>query len=237
MANKNKLRENRYGTIINAKSKHEDKLCIQVINDLKLELENKFNCKIEWVKKIYLIDIIEKLSDMYKNVDFCELETEDSFMTPDGGVTFLVDKYNKYYPILIFEVKNQGTNDLRLKEGKKKQPKGNAVERLGKNVIGFRTFMLDEAIFPFVCFGDGCDFENGSSILDRVKTIAMFGKLNKDYTSNMGVNGIFNRGSYYFRDKKWTYEEMYKIVSDVAKRSIYYYYSKYGKENFDMKSK
>ena len=157
-------------------------------------------------------------------------------MTPDGGITFLVDKYNIYYPILIFEVKNQGTNDLRLQEGKTIQAKGNAVERLGKNVIGFRTYMLDEAIFPFVCFGDGCDFEKGSSILDRVKTIAMFGNLNKDYTSNIGVNGIFNRGSYYFRDEKWTYEEMYKIVSDVAERSVYYYFSKYGKENFEVKN-
>ena len=235
MADKNKLRENRYGTIINAKSKNEDKLCIQVISDLKSELENKFNCKIDWVKKIYLIDIIEKLSDIYKNVDFCELESEGSFMTPDGGITFIVDKYNRYFPILIFEVKNQGTNDLRLQEGKTKQAQGNAVERLGKNVIGFRTYMLDESIFPFVCFGDGCDFEKGSTILDRVKTIAMFGSLNKDYTSNIGSNGIFNRGSFYFRCEKWTYDEMYKIVSEVAERSIYYYYSKYGKGNFEVK--
>ena len=232
MANKDRLRENRYGTIINTKSKKEDKLCIQVINVLKAELESKFKCNIKWIKKIYLIDIIEKLSGIYKNVDFCELESEGSFMTPDGGITFIVDKYNRYFPILIFEVKNQGTNDIRLQEGKTKQAQGNAVERLGKNVIGFRTYMLDEAIFPFVCFGDGCDFKQGSTILDRVKTIAMFGSLNKDYTSNIGINGIFNRGSYYFRDAKWTYDEMFNIVSDVAERSIYYYFSKYGKNTF-----
>ena len=71
-------------------------------------------------------------------------------MTPDGGITFIVDKYNRYFPILIFEVKNQGTNDLRLQEGKTKQAQGNVVEKLGKNVIGFRTYMLDESIFPFV---------------------------------------------------------------------------------------
>jgi hypothetical protein len=49
------------------------------------------------------------------------------------------------------------------------------IERLGKNVIGFRTAMLKEDIMPFVCFGYGCDFEEQSSILDRVVTIAMFG--------------------------------------------------------------
>ena len=36
----------------------------------------------------------------------------------------------------------------------------NAIERLGKNVIGFRTALLNEAIFPFVCFGDGCDLKD-----------------------------------------------------------------------------
>ena len=79
------------------------------------------------------------------------------------------------YPILISEAKNQGTNDLRLQEGLTKQAKGNAIERLGKNVIGLRTALMRESIFPFVCFGYGCDFAPDSSILDRVTTIAMFG--------------------------------------------------------------
>jgi len=60
-------------------------------------------------------------------------------MRPDGGILYIVTKDEQKYPILITEMKNQGTNDLRLKEGKKKQAKGNAIERLGKNVIGFRT--------------------------------------------------------------------------------------------------
>lgn len=233
MAYKEILRLNRYNTIININSKKEDKLCLQVVDKLLCDLTNDFKLHIEWKKKMNLIDIVEKLSDLYHNVDFCELESENSNMSPDGGITFIVDKYNQFYPILIFEVKNQGTNDLRMKEGKTKQAQGNAVERLGKNVIGFRTYMLNEAIFPFVCFGDGCDFDKGSTILDRVKTIAMFGNLNRDYTSNIGINNIFNRGSYYFRKKKWTFDEMYKILYDVAEKSIYYYFSKYGKDSFN----
>lgn len=235
MAYKDRLRINRYNTVINENSKKEDKLCIKVVNKLINDLRIDFNCNFDWKKKMNLIDIIDKLSDIYHNVDFCELESESSHMSPDGGITFIVNKYNQYYPILIFEVKNQGTNDLRLKEGKTKQAQGNAVERLGKNVIGFRTYMLDEAIFPFVCFGDGCDFDNGSTILDRVKTIAMFGNLNKDYTANSGVNNIFNRGSYYFRKDKWSFNEMYNILYDVAEKSIFYYFSKYGKNNFILK--
>lgn len=36
--------------------------------------------------------------------------------------------------------------------------------------IGFRT----ESIFPFACFGDGCDFDEKSTIIDRVASIIIF---------------------------------------------------------------
>jgi type II restriction enzyme len=154
-------------------------------------------------------------------------------MRPDGGILYLDSKDGKEnFPILITEVKNQGTNDLRLSEGKPKQAKGNAIERLGKNVIGFRTALLHESIFPFVCFGDGCDFAQSSSILDRVITIAMFGSLNKTRVHNEGSNVNFNRGSFYFRSAKWTVAEMHKVMSEVAEKSVYYYFSKYGEEHF-----
>ena len=93
-------------------------------------------------------------------------------------------KKGELYPILITEVKNQGTNALRIKEGLKEQARGNAIERLGKNVIGLRTALSSESIFPFVCFGFGCDFSSLFSILDSVVTIAMFGMLNKTYFHN-----------------------------------------------------
>lgn len=120
---------------------------------------------------------------------------------------------------------------MRRREGLPKQSKGNAIERLGKNVIGLRSALLRESIFPFVCFGYGCDFEQGSSILDRVTTMAMFGKLNVTYLHNEEGNK-FNRGSFYFRDKKWTVDEMSRVMTDIAERSILYYISKYGKECF-----
>jgi type II restriction enzyme len=119
-----------------------------------------------------------------------------------------------------------------MAQGKPKQSKGNAIERLGKNVIGFRTVLMHESIFPFICFGDGCDFAPDSSILDRVITISMFGELNRIRVHNEGQKGIFNRGSFYFREEKWTTDEMFEIMKDVAERSVYYYYSKYGKINF-----
>jgi type II restriction enzyme len=153
-------------------------------------------------------------------------------MRPDGGVLYVVDKKGVNYPILIAEKKNQGTNDLRAQEGKGKQAKGNAIERLGKNVIGLRTALLTEAIFPFVCFGDGCDFNPESSILDRVVTIAMFGKLNVEYLHNIGPHGVFNRGTFYFREKEWTAYEMTQRSMSIAEKSVFYYFSKHGQVAF-----
>ena len=153
-------------------------------------------------------------------------------MRPDGGILSMLDNEGTARPILITEVKNQGTNDLRVAEGKPKQAKGNAIERLGKNVIGFRTAMMSEAIVPFVCFGYGCDFADDSSILDRVSTIAMFGTLNTVNVVNQGESGSFNRGSFFFREQKWSVDEMAEVMYEVASRSIYYYFASYGEATF-----
>lgn len=232
MAKSDQLRALHQKMQLNQKSKHEDEQIVDVVERVIIELKQEFGVRIVWRKRLYLVDIIRDLRSKYPSVPFADPEVSSSFMSPDGGITYLVDRSGKEYPILIGEVKNQGTNAARIEEGLPKQAKGNAVERLGKNVIGFRTYMLSEAIFPYVCFGDGCDFEKGSSILDRVLTIAMFGTLNEDHTSNDGPNGIFNRGSYYFKSDYWTIEELFDILYDVAKRSIYYYFSKYGEDRY-----
>mgnify|MGYP001997831718 CR=1 FL=1 len=53
-------------------------------------------------------------------------ESKDPFIKPDGGVLYArIDGY--MYPILVSEAKQQGTNDIRQEEGKKK----NAVPLLG----------------------------------------------------------------------------------------------------------
>ncbi len=232
MAKSDQLRAIHQKMQLNTKSKHEDEQIKDVVEGLIKELQRELHVQLVWEKRILLCDIVAELRQKYPNVPFADPEVDGSFMSPDGGITYLVDKQGNNYPILIGEVKNQGTNTARIQEGLPKQAKGNAVERLGKNVIGFRTYMLSESIFPYVCFGDGCDFEKGSSILDRVLTISMFGALNEDHTFNAGPNGMFNRGSYYFRSEHWTIEELYDILYDVAKRSIYYYFSKYGEECF-----
>ncbi|GMO64932.1 MAG: hypothetical protein Ta2A_12880 [Treponemataceae bacterium] len=231
MAHKDELRNQRTGTIINATSKKMEKDVMKALDKTVEYIVSKFSVILDHVSDLYLKDVIVELKERYRDVDF-SYQFDSSSMRPDGGVLSIVSKDKKKYPILIAEVKNQGTNDLRAKEGLQKQAKGNAIERLGKNVIGFRTALLHESIFPFVCFGDGCDFAPDSSILDRVITISMFGELNKIRVHNEGPNGIFNRGSFYFREEKWTIDEMAAVMKDVAEKAVYYYFSKYGEDNF-----
>lgn len=234
MAKKAQLRQIRTGTVINVTSKKQESEIIQALRRVVDHLEGKFHTTIslEHRKEWPLKDIVQELKYSYPGVEF-HYHFDRSSIRPDGGILFLKGEPDDLgsYPILIAEVKNQGTNVLRLKEGLPKQARGNAIERLGKNVIGLRTALLREAIFPFVCFGYGCDFADDSSILDRVTTVAMFGKLNRTHLYNE-EGGKFNRGSFYFRERKWSIDEMAEVMKDIAERSVLYYFSKYKEERF-----
>lgn len=231
MAKREDLRRTRAGTVINVSSrKMESKLMVAVVSVIE-RLEEKFGVRLEHQSKVFLKEIIQHLSASFPEIEF-KHHFDASFITPDGGFLFLIDSRGNRHSILISEAKRQGTNDLRAEEGLAKQSKGNAIERLGKNVIGFRTWLSTENILPFVVFGEGVDFAGDSSILDRVSTIAMFAPLNQIEVANLGENGKFNRGSFFFRVESWTSEEMAEIMFDIAERSIYYYFSKFGESSF-----
>lgn len=228
MAKKHDLRAQRAGTIINATSKRQEQALTKALVKVCERLHEKFPGIVLRHESQWLLPVVvAELQKKFPSVDFHHYH-KTSAMKPDGGILAIVSNRGPTYPILIAEKKNQGTNDLRELEGKPKQAKGNAIERLGKNVIGFRAALLDESIFPFVCFGDGCDFADDSSILDRVVTIAMFGHLNQEHLHNQGPHGVFNRGSFYFRVNEWTEAEMAAACYSIAEKSVFYYYSKYG---------
>lgn len=234
MARKDQLRKQRAGTVINVTSKKQESEVMQALLQVVEYLSRKFDKKIALIhqKQWYLKDIVAELQHSYPDVEF-HYHFDSNSIRPDAGILYIQgqasDKIS--YPVLIAEVKNQGTNVLRAKEGLPRQAKGNAIERLGKNLIGLRAALMRESIFPFVCFGYGCDFEADSSILDRVSTMAIFGKLNSTYLHNE-EGGSFNRGSFYFRPKKWSVKEMRGIMQDIAERSILYYFSKYREDHF-----
>ena len=234
MARETQLRQQRTGTVINATSNQQETELVKALEQTASYLDGRFvGVEFRHSKTWHLSDIVRDLRSTYEGMDF-HCHFDNTSIRPDGGFLCLRASGGdeSMYPILISEVKNQGTNDQRVREGLKRQAKGNAIERLGKNVIGLRTALMRESIFPFVCFGYGCDFEEDSSILDRVSTIAMFGNLNTTYLHNGGPDGRFNRGSFYFRPDQWGVGEMLAVMTDIAERSVLYYFSKYGERHF-----
>ena len=234
MARKKQLRATRAGTVINTTSKKQESDVVLALQRVETHLNGKFAARIALTheKRWLLKDIVTELRRSYPHVRFHH-HFDNTSIRPDGGMLCIrgSTENDLLYPILIAEVKNQGTNDLRVREGLPRQARGNAIERLGKNLIGLRTALMRESIFPFVCFGYGCDFEADSSILDRVSTMAMFGELNTTYVHNENA-GRFSRGSFYFRPGKWSIGEMAAVMSDIAERSVHYYFSRYGEAHF-----
>jgi type II restriction enzyme len=201
--------------------------------------------------------LLKKMKEEYPKLNFgCESEypvrvleemvlsgivqtKEKTTIKPDGGLVWVEINGEKYY-ILVSEQKKQGTNDKRLIEGKSKQSNGNAVERLGKNVIAVEILFGDEDITPIVAFLQGCDFfDEESTIPDRVRTIAKFQPMNQInlYKKQIQKYNWF-AGSFFMRGHSmvekpgtsdWTFDEMSTILQNVATQSTEYYLSKYGK--------
>ena len=191
-----------------------------VINELTLKLETDYRkLKFELIKRVYLKDIISNLKLQFPNYSemFSDVK-EKSFLAPDGGFLYSINKQGERRIILIAEVKKQGTNDERQKEGLSKQARGNAIERLGKNVIGIRTMQKHTGILPFVCFAYGDDFKDTETIMDRVVTINDFFPLNKIFIEKNFLP--FEPVSMFGRQKAWSKKEMFDICYEIAKKAI-----------------
>ena len=211
----------------NIQSKQDEKKVLEAMNKVidylveRLELDKR-GYKLEYIRSIKLSELIDIIKSYKKRFEFATLATKNSFMKPDGGILLLKSKKDKNFKriVLAVEMKKQGTNDQRIKEGKNIQSQGNAIERLGKNLIGIRSTLQYEKITPFISFGWGVDFSSTSSILDRVITMNEFFPLNKIY--------VFKKEGYapvsmFFRKKEWKTEELYNIMKEVAETSIRYY--------------
>lgn len=222
----------------NAKSKLDDKDVYIAMDMVKEYLKGKKDFKgyfdgdwdIEFSSDIeirYMIDFIKKRG---LRQEFC-YDCIDRKIVPDGGVLYLVNKVKgDKSPLVIAEIKRQGTNKERMLEGKLRQATGNAIERLGKNLTGIKAMMNYEKITPFICFGWGCDFaENVPDTLTvRSKIVMMneFYNLNQIYVFKRDGNSdanSFSPVSMFFREERWTVDEMFEKMKEIAEASIRYY--------------
>ncbi len=174
---------------------------------------------LEYVKSIKLAELVGIIKGYDKRTEFAPLTKDDSYIKPDGGILVLRKTEDKHYKriALAVEMKHQGTNSKRLAEGKGKQSMGNAIERLGKNLIGIRATLQYEKVTPFVCFGWGDDFAEGSSICDRVITMNEFYPLNRIFVHK---RENYAPVSMFFREQEWGEEELFKEMKEIAEASI-----------------
>lgn len=223
MSSSDFLRQNiNQHAIKNSKSKKMDRDIIIAVSAVMDTLKEEYPSLVfEHQKTMKLVDIIAMISRQYPEYANCfGVPLDTSFISPDGGFLFAKNKQGESRMILISEVKRQGTNDARQKEGLPIQAKGNAVERLGKNLIGIRAIFKNEGILPFVCFGSGYDFQPGSSILDRVLTMNEFFPLNEIFVEKDFMP--FEPVSMLFRYENWSIEEMAERMYNIAVRAIEY---------------
>lgn len=181
------------------------------------------------------------------------LFVDSSSIKPDGAITEVLDKNGKWRVILVGESKHQG-NDVEkivagVKQGKAKDQDfmvaGNAIERVHKNIVEFRNFMLDERHFPYVVFLQGSNFAtetftintpDGREIvishkagmlnrIDRVTASSLGREINHNYCENIFVNAggiqqMLQVASLYFQASPWSAKAMAEVLLAVAKTSI-----------------
>jgi type II restriction enzyme len=194
----------------------------------RFDLENEHpELELIYERRMQLSDMIQYIRRSSVRAEFDDRYLDNAII-PDGGVLYLRNKENgARRPLLFSEMKHQGTNDSRINEGKERQATGNAIERLGKNLIGIRAMMNHEKITPFVCFGWGCDFaEKEHSVLAKVSTLNEFYPLNKIYIFKRDGNAdhnFYSPVSMFFREQLWTVPEIAVIMKEIAETSMRYY--------------
>ena len=181
------------------------------------------------------------------------LFVQKASIKPDGGIIEVKDKSGNYRVLLVSESKHQG-NDVKkitagIKQGKNKDADlmvaGNAIERVHKNILEFRNFMMDELHFPYVVFLQGSNFATSTFYVDspdgrKIKiahdagnmnridrvTPSSFGmEINKNYCRNEFVSlegnvQMLQAASLYFQAESWKMEDMTKIMWSIIGTSL-----------------
>ena len=201
----------------NSLSKYDDAKAKDASAEVVKILSEMFPNHTFEVKNKLMFNQIEQYTGRTFNLNY---DYSHRSLQPDGGVIWMDNKF----PILISEMKRQGTNNERKKEGKDKQAIGNAIERLGKNLKGFDCLYENDDILPFVCFCWGCDVIDGT-FLGKMYTLNSFNELNVIYdTPTRTRNKPFT--CLLKEEAPFTLEEMVIVMLQLAVSAIYYYENK-----------
>lgn len=198
--------------IFNEDAKNLESRLSDTVQEVIKYLQGVFpEVKFSWVKKLEKKKIAENIGKPHWKP--C---SKNPYILPDGGIVY-AEILGKKYPILISEAKKQGTNDKLLEEGKKKQAKGNAIERAVKNHSEINLYFRPYDYYPYVVFASGCDFEASSSINDRLDSMTNYEPRNQEY--------IFHKdklATIWIREDQWTKQEIYDKLKDTTKKIVYH---------------
>ena len=172
---------------------------------------------------------------------------------PDGGITEVLDRKGNWRIILVGESKHQGNDVEKIRagvmQGKNKDQDfmaaGNAIERMHKNVLEIRNFMLDERHFPYVVFLQGSNFATKSfdvtrpdgrvvrvvhdsgmlNRIDRVTASNYSREINRNYCENIVIRAgdsehMLQIASLFCQAEPWTAGEMAGVMLEVAMTSL-----------------
>ena len=240
-------------TIFGAAAQQHDMSIREVTAGVLTKLAEEFpNLEFQLLSSLSKIEINEKLRS-YDTRLGQTLFVESASIRPDGGIIQVKDKHDKWRVILVGESKHQG-NDVEkilagVLQGKNKDQDfmaaGNAIERMHKNVLEFRNFMLDEKYFPYVAFLQGSNFAtetfdisrpdgrvvrvvHNSGMLNRIDRVTASNysrEINKNYCQNITVKAgnldhMLQTVSLYCQAAPWKAGEMAEVLLDVSKTSL-----------------
>lgn len=195
----------------NTVSKKDDK----IIKVVAQECAERLNKNFPNHKFIYKATLTFNEIEKYAKINHTNFNTARR-VEPDGGVIWMDNKY----PILISEMKHQGTNDERIAEGKTKQATGNAIERYGKNLMAFHTLYMNDEILPVVAFCHGCDFLV-ETVQAKLHALNSFHECNKVYTEP--TNERLKPSTILYQLNSWTEDQMLPVMYEIAVASIKYF--------------
>lgn len=148
-----------------------------------------------------------------------------SSIKPDGGILFL----NDTIPLLSTEAKKQGTNQKRCEQGLKKQVMGNAIERSHKNYNEIKNLFDPYPYTGYILFGYGCDFQSGSSIIDRLNAMTYYDTFNtlhiKDTIKQQKIYGLnlierHKKASVFLQVEPFTFDFLYHKTMEAAEIAL-----------------
>jgi len=134
-----------------------------------------------------------------------------------------------FNPHLSTEAKKQGTNHTRCEKGLKKQAMGNAIERAHKNYNEIKNLFDPYPYTGYILFGYGCDFQQGSSIVDRLNAMTFYDRFNvlhiKDTIKQQKINGLHlierhKKASVFLQVAPFTFDFLYHKTMEAAEIAL-----------------